>query len=127
MSSYAASKAALRFWGDSLRVELRQYGVEVINFVPGSFVQFSNISARQQDHANVMLNAFNDEQRQLYGAYFRRFNDYLKVVSGFKSPNQFYDSVLLRKFKAALTDSIPQTIYIHEPWRLVLHKSQYSF
>lgn len=101
---------------------MQQYGVEVINFVPGSFVQFSNISARQQNHAKVMFDAFNDEQRQLYSAYFWKFNNYLKVVSGFKSPNQFHDTNLLSKFKAALTDSIPQAMYIHEPWRLVLHK-----
>ncbi|XP_011185949.1 D-beta-hydroxybutyrate dehydrogenase, mitochondrial [Zeugodacus cucurbitae] len=122
LSAYAASKAALRFWSDSLRIEMRQYGVEVINFIPGSFVQFSNISARQQDHAKVMLEAFSDEQRQLYSAYFRQFNNYLEVVSGYKSPNQFQDIILLRKFKAALTDSIPQTMYIHEPWRYTMYR-----
>ncbi|XP_011212654.2 retinol dehydrogenase 7 [Bactrocera dorsalis] len=127
LSSYAASKAALRFWCDSLRIEMQQYGVDVINFVPGSFVQFSNISARQQEHAKVMFDAFSDEQRQFYSAYFRQFNNYLKVVSGFKSPNQFHDTILLDKFKAALTDSIPQAMYIHEPWRYKIYRFLFRF
>ncbi|CAD6994437.1 unnamed protein product [Ceratitis capitata] len=122
LGPYAASKAALRFWNDSLRMEMRQYGVEVINFVPGSFVQYSNISARQQDHAKAMLDAFNDEQRQFYGDYFKQFNNYLTVISGFKPPNQFYDTSLLRKFNNALTSSVPQTMYIHEPWRYKVYR-----
>ncbi|XP_017475092.1 PREDICTED: D-beta-hydroxybutyrate dehydrogenase, mitochondrial [Rhagoletis zephyria] len=122
LSPYAASKAALRFWNDSLRMEMRQYGVEVINFVPGSFVHLSNISARQQDHAKVMLDAFNDEQRQLYGAYFKQFNNYLTVISGFKAPNQFRDDRLLEKFNDALTNRVPRAIYIHEPWRYKLYR-----
>ncbi|XP_067618793.1 D-beta-hydroxybutyrate dehydrogenase, mitochondrial [Eurosta solidaginis] len=117
LGPYAASKAALRFWNDSLRIEMRQYGVEVINFIPGSFVHLSNISARQQDHAKVMLQAFNEEQRQFYFSYFKQFNNYLRVISGFKAPNQFNDTYLLEKFRDALTSTVPRTIYIHEPWR----------
>ncbi|XP_005179952.1 D-beta-hydroxybutyrate dehydrogenase, mitochondrial [Musca domestica] len=117
LSAYAATKAGLRFWTDSLRMEMQQYGVEVINFIPGSFVMSSNISARQQEHAKAMFEEFTEEQREFYGAYFKRFNDYLNVVSGFKPPNAVNDQNLLEKFKECLTTSQPKTIYIHEPWR----------
>ncbi|XP_054733328.1 short-chain dehydrogenase/reductase family 9C member 7 [Anastrepha obliqua] len=122
LGPYAASKAALRFWNDSLRMEMRQYGVEVINFVPGSFVQLSNISARQQDHAKEMLDAFDVEQREFYGVYFKQFNIYLTVISGFKAPNQFHDDSLLKKFNDALTHHVPRDMYIHEPWRYKLYR-----
>lgn len=117
LSAYAATKAGLRFWTDSLRMEMQQYGVEVINFIPGSFVMSSNISARQQEHAKAMFEEFTEEQRDFYGTYFKRFNDYLNVVSGFKPPNAVNDQNLLEKFKECLTTSQPKTIYIHEPWR----------
>lgn len=117
MAPYAASKAGLRFWNDALRIEMQQYGVEVINFIPGSFVMSSNISARQQEHAKAMYEEFNDEQRHFYDAYFKRFNQYLSVISGFKPPNAVQDKDLLDKFRDSLTSTQPKALYIHEPWR----------
>lgn len=96
---------------------MKPYGVQVVNFIPGSFVMSSNISARQQDHAKEMFNNFTAEQREFYGSYFHVFNDYLKVVSGFKPPNLINDSVLLEKFKDSLTNIQPKPLYVHEPWR----------
>ncbi|KAI8130456.1 Transcription factor kayak [Lucilia cuprina] len=110
-SPYAASKAGLRFWTDSLRIEMQSYGVEVVNFIPGSFVMSSNICARQQDHAKLMYNNFSSEQREFYGAYFKRFNDYLNIISGFKPANSMHDKELLDKFKDALTNTQPKAIY----------------
>ncbi|XP_017100037.2 retinol dehydrogenase 7 [Drosophila bipectinata] len=122
MGPYAASKAGLRFWTDSLRVELQQYGVEVVNFVPGSFVLDSNIAARQQQHAEKMSQAFSEEQHALYDSYFKAFNAYLKILSGFKAPNQLKNESLLAKFKDALTNSQPLSLYIEEPWRYRLYR-----
>ncbi|XP_037952996.1 D-beta-hydroxybutyrate dehydrogenase, mitochondrial-like [Teleopsis dalmanni] len=122
LSCYAASKAALRFWNDSLRIEMQQYGVEVVNFIPGSFVMASNISARQQQHAEHMWEDFTAEQRVFYGSYFKKFNDYLKILSGFKAPNQVQDEALLLKFQEALTNTNPKALYIHEPWRYKLYR-----
>lgn len=119
-SPYAASKAGLRFWTDSLRIEMHSYGVEVVNFIPGSFVMSSNISARQQEHAKLMFENFSSEQREFFGTYFQRFNDYLNIISGFKPPNGMKDTKLLDKFKDALTNTQPKALYIHEPWRLVV-------
>lgn len=122
MGPYAASKAGLRFWTNSLRVELQQYGVEVVNFVPGSFVLDSNIAARQQQHAEKMSQAFSEEQHALYDSYFESFNAYLRILSGFKAPNQLKNESLLAKFKDALTNSQPLSIYIEEPWRYRLYR-----
>ncbi|XP_064535543.1 D-beta-hydroxybutyrate dehydrogenase, mitochondrial [Drosophila montana] len=122
LAPYAASKAALRVWNDALRIELQPYGMEVVNFVPGSFVLDSNIAARQQQQAQQMLQAFNAEQLDHYGLYFRAFNEYLSILGGFKKPNQLQDAVLLDKFRDALTNAQPETMYIHEPWRYRIYR-----
>ncbi|XP_017041859.1 D-beta-hydroxybutyrate dehydrogenase, mitochondrial [Drosophila ficusphila] len=122
LGPYAASKAALRFWTDALRVELQQYGMEVVNFIPGSFVLDSNIAARQQQHAQKMREAFSQEQHALYDTYFEAFNSYLKVLSGFKPPNRLKNDSLLAKFKDALTSSQPLDLYIEEPRRYCLYR-----
>ncbi|KAH8384045.1 hypothetical protein KR009_011828 [Drosophila setifemur] len=122
LGPYAASKAALRFWNDSLRVELQQYGMEVVNFVPGSFVLDSNIAARQQQHAQKMREAFSEEQHALYDSYFEAFNAYLKALSGFKPPNRLKNESLLAKFQDALISSQPLSIYIEEPWRYRIYR-----
>uniref|UniRef100_A0A1A9W6I3 Uncharacterized protein n=1 Tax=Glossina brevipalpis TaxID=37001 RepID=A0A1A9W6I3_9MUSC len=122
LSPYAASKAGLKFWNDALRIEMQKYGVEVINFVPGSFVMSSNIAARQQDQAKEMAANFSIEQHKFYDDYFRRFNEHLKIISGFKPPNQMQDEELLKKFEHALTNSQPKSLYIHEPLRYKIYR-----
>ncbi|EDW23810.1 GL23722 [Drosophila persimilis] len=122
LAPYAASKAALRFWTDSLRIELQQYGLEVVNFIPGSFVLDSNIAARQQQHAQRMREGFSAEQHAHYDVYFEQFNGYLKIVSGYKAPNQLKDEALLAKFQDALTSTQPSALYIHEPWRYRVYR-----
>lgn len=126
LSTYAASKAALRFWNDSLRIELKKYGVDVVNFIPGSFVAVSNISARQQNHALEMKNEFSIEQLKFYGEYFDEYNEYLKIISGFKPPNAMDDKQLLDKFKDALANTYPRSIYIHEPLRYKIYRLLFS-
>lgn len=126
LAPYAASKAALRFWNDALRIELKKYGVDVVNFIPGSFVTVSNISARQQDHALEMKNEFTAEQKQFYGQYFDQYNDYLKIISGYKSPLPLTDQPLLEKFKDALTNTDPQPMYLHEPMRYKIYRLLFS-
>lgn len=117
MAPYAASKAALKFFNDSLRVEMRPYGVEVVNFIPGSFVMSSNITARQQEYANEQLQAFSDEQLRFYGEYFHRYANYLKFISGRKSAHIMSDEGLLFMFEAALLENGPKSVYKYEPLR----------
>ncbi|XP_068156911.1 D-beta-hydroxybutyrate dehydrogenase, mitochondrial [Drosophila tropicalis] len=122
LAPYAASKAALRSWTDALRIELQPHGMEVVNFIPGSFVMASNIAARQQQQAQQMRENFTREQHDYYDGYFERFHGYLRILSGFKAPNQLRDEELLSKFKDALTNSQPWAIYIHEPWRYRIYR-----
>lgn len=117
LSVYGASKAGVRFWTDSLRVEMKPYGVKVVNFIPGSFVMNSNIASRQQEVANEMEMQFTEEQKQFYGDYFKEFNEYLKMISGPK-PLKFVDTNgILDTFQKALLDANPNAIYINEPLR----------
>ncbi|XP_055906244.1 D-beta-hydroxybutyrate dehydrogenase, mitochondrial [Eupeodes corollae] len=126
LAPYAASKAALRFWNDSLRIELKKYGVDVVNFIPGSFVAVSNISARQQNHALEMKKELNSEQLEFYGDYFNEYNEYLKIISGFKPPNAMDDKSLLDKFKDAIANTYPRSMYIHEPLRYKIYRYLFS-
>lgn len=116
-SAYAASKGGLRLWNDALRIEMLQYDVDVVNFIPGSHVLSTNISARQREHAHAMYDSFSEEQKAFYEGYFHRFNSYLDVLSGSKAPNKIKDDKLMAKFHHALADPCPKATYIHEPLR----------
>ncbi|RYP59381.1 hypothetical protein DL769_008566 [Monosporascus sp. CRB-8-3] len=58
-SSYNASKAALHHWGNTLRVEMKPLGVDVVNIISGEVS--TNILKRDRDH-----------NRQLPGTSFYR-------------------------------------------------------
>ena len=58
LSVYGATKAGLKSFTDSLRLEMNKYGVEVVNFIPGSFVGSSNIASKQQEYAKQMKESF---------------------------------------------------------------------
>lgn len=96
---------------------MRKYGVDVVNFIPGSFVMSSNIAARQQEYANEQRNAFSIKQRSFYGDYFERYNAFLKMLSGHKPANIMKDEGLMKTFEAALLEISPRNIYKYEPWR----------
>lgn len=40
LAAYSASKAALLFWTEALRMELQKYGIKVIAFIPGALLLF---------------------------------------------------------------------------------------
>ncbi|XP_038116428.1 D-beta-hydroxybutyrate dehydrogenase, mitochondrial [Culex quinquefasciatus] len=118
LSVYSASKAALRFWTEALRQEMSCYGVQVVNFIPGSLVMQSNICANQQRYAEQMKAAFTPEQSEFYGSYFDEYNAYLRVISGTKPVQQLPDNHdVLRTFEDALLDATPRPMYKCEPWR----------
>jgi len=62
---YAASKFALEALTDSLRVELRPWGIEVISIQPGAIV--TPIWEKSVARAEQILNDFPDEADNLYG------------------------------------------------------------
>lgn len=126
MAPYGASKAALRFVNDALRVEMRPYGVEVVEFIPGSFVMQSNIAARQTEYAAEQQAAFTVEQQQFYGDYFQRYSKFLTFLSGKKPVETMQDDGLMRKFEDALLDHGPKASYKYEPMRFVTTRKQYK-
>lgn len=125
MAPYGASKAALRFINDALRVEMRPYGVDVVEFIPGSFVMQSNITARQAEYGAQQRAAFTAEQEQFYGDYFQRYSDFLKVLSGKRPAGAVQDDGLMRKFEAALLENGPKATYKHEPLRFAYFRTRF--
>lgn len=127
LAPYAASKAALRFWNDAMRVELKKYGVDVVSFIPGSLVMSTNITARQDDYANEMRQAFSPEQLEFYEDYFDRYNGYLKYISGIKPAQIIIDEGLFERFERALKDCPPEAVYKYEPWRYTIYHFLFKF
>lgn len=126
LSVYAATKAGLQAWADALRVEQAQYGVPVVQVVPGSFTHLSGILAAHEDHAREMAEAMTDEDRSFYGDYPRRFHAYLGEVSALgrqasESPCKLPDEALHAVFEDALLSVRPRARYVHEPWRYTLY------
>ncbi|XP_021694992.1 D-beta-hydroxybutyrate dehydrogenase, mitochondrial [Aedes aegypti] len=118
LSVYSATKAALRYWTEGLRIEMSSYGVPVVNFIPGSLVMQSNICANQQQYAEQMKAGFSEEQAQFYGSYFDEYNAYLRVISGSKPVQSLAGNhPVLRCFEDALLDAKPKPLYKCEPWR----------
>jgi 3-hydroxybutyrate dehydrogenase len=122
---YCATKAGLKAFSDALRLDMNKYGVEVVNFVPGSFVATSNIASHQADKSTEMRESFSKEQLDFYGDYFDRYNDYLKGLSGEKSP-RMVDPLILEIFEDALLDTPPKAIYISEPFRYKLYHALFK-
>lgn len=121
ISIYSATKAGISSFTDGLRLEMKEYGVDVINFMPGSFVGHSNIASNQLKHAAEMKKAFNEEQINFYGEYFDRFNLYLSMLSGEKEPMMLQDQNIINKFEEALLDAPPKPKYACEPWRYKIY------
>lgn len=121
LSVYGATKAGISSFTDSCRIEMKEYGVDVITFIPGSFVGNSNIAASQIKHATDMKESLNEEQLNFYGEYFDRFNTYLSALSGEKEPQMLQDKNILRIFEEALLDIPPKAKYVCEPWRYKIY------
>lgn len=117
LSVYAATKAGLNFWNNALRVELGKYDVDVVNFIPGSLVMSTNITARQNEFTQEMLQSLTSEQRKFYGEYFDEYNGYLKYISGTKPIERIDNAELFEKFENALLHRFPDAVYKCEPWR----------
>lgn len=77
----------------------------------------TNITARQDQYASEMQQAFTDEQLTVFGDYFQRYNDYLKIISGTKPVQIITDANLLAMFRNAIIDYTPRAIYKCEPLR----------
>lgn len=123
---YCATKAGLKAFTDALRLDMNKYGVEVVNFVPGSFIMSSNIASSHSAHADEMRKSLSHEQLNFYGDYFDRFNSYLNGLSGVKDP-QMVDHLIMNTFEDTLLDSPPKHIYICEPFRYKFYHALFKF
>lgn len=121
LTVYTATKAGIASFTDGLRMEMKDHGVEVINFIPGSFVLNSNLSALQSKYAAEMRESLNEEQLNYYGDYFDRLDSFLSFISGEKDPVVLPDESVLNTFEEALLDSAPKARYICEPWRYKIY------
>lgn len=117
---YCATKAGITAFNDALRLDMKKYGVEVVNFIPGSFVLSSNIMSQQANYAEEMRAAMDKEQIDFYGDYFDRYNGYLSAISGEKEP-QMVDPLILESFEEALLDVPAKTRYVCEPLRYKIY------
>lgn len=123
LSVYAASKAGLSFYTSALRMELQQYNIQVVNFVPGSFVGQSGIALRQEEFAKEMWENLEDEQREFYEEYFHRYNNYLSAAfRGIpKDAAGIVDSKILKAFEKAISAKEPRRRYLVEPLRYKIY------
>lgn len=117
LASYAASKGGLKFFIDALRVEMKKYQVDVVNFIPGSFIMQSNIFARQQEYALEMKRQLTGDQLQFYGDYFNEYNNYLLQLDQYRKPGVIEDVGLTKLFERALLDVNPHSVYVNQNWR----------
>jgi len=127
LAVYGATKAAIVAWSDGIRVELNKYGVYVITFIPGSFIQHSNIMANQLENCSEMFNCFTEEQKNFYGDYFKRYNLYLGAISAPKELKKICDPPLYRQFENILLDVPPKTVYIHEPFKYTVYHMLFKY
>ncbi|XP_055324349.1 D-beta-hydroxybutyrate dehydrogenase, mitochondrial isoform X2 [Sitodiplosis mosellana] len=126
LATYAATKAALRFWSDALRVEMKKYGVDVVNFIPGSQFMNTSIVSRQKQYASEMLAAFTDEQLEFYGDYFERYNKYLSYIPN-HSVQVISDSNLFNEFGNTILDYTPRAIYKCEPIKYTIYHILFKY
>ncbi|XP_025833834.1 D-beta-hydroxybutyrate dehydrogenase, mitochondrial [Agrilus planipennis] len=121
LSVYGATKAALSSWNDGIRLELKKYGVKVINFIPGSFIAQSNIMMSHQNNCNEMYQNLTQEQQMFYKNYFVKYNSYLNQLSKPKSPKKIDDFGLYEELEKAILHVSPKAKYINEPLNYKLY------
>lgn len=82
--------------------------------------------AAQETHSKQMEESFTEDDRRLYGNYFKEFNLYLRHVSGDRKPlTPLDDDELYRKFSEALLKNNPKAAYKHEPWRYFFYYNSF--
>jgi NAD(P)-dependent dehydrogenase (short-subunit alcohol dehydrogenase family) len=106
MSPYHASKFGIEAVGDSLRQEMRQFGVEVSLVEPGSVA--TPIWAKGKESADAIRDRLTPEDERLYGDKVARMGKVLeKVGARGVAPEKVADAVA-----HALTDKRPKTRYL---------------
>jgi len=105
MGAYSVSKAALEMLTDGLRVELKQWGVEVVSVLPGAVK--TPIWDSGQQLIDKARETMSDEALNDYGRILRRLEKFYAHSSNTGiEPQQVADAVY-----HALTDPKPKTRY----------------
>ncbi|XP_057339056.1 D-beta-hydroxybutyrate dehydrogenase, mitochondrial [Microplitis mediator] len=123
VAAYSSTKSALAGWTTALRVELKKYGVHVINFIPGSFVLQSNILSQQRKHFDAMEAAMTEEAKSFYSSYFTSYAKYLCGLpcKAEDATQMLENNKLYKVFQGALLDLDPHAVYKCEPLRYTVY------
>jgi NAD(P)-dependent dehydrogenase (short-subunit alcohol dehydrogenase family) len=106
LSPYNASKCAISAVGDSLRQEMRPFGVEVAIIEPGSIA--TEIWAKGDAQAPKLREAMSPEMLELYGERLDRFQALgRKTGAAGLSPDVVYEAI-----EHALTAEKPKARYV---------------
>jgi NAD(P)-dependent dehydrogenase (short-subunit alcohol dehydrogenase family) len=103
---YGASKHALEAVGDSLRGEMRAFGVEVSIIEPGSIA--TPIWGKGESQAERLQDAMTPEQREVYGDAIERFRDVARETGEEGEP----PIEVAKAVEHALTADKPKTRYL---------------
>jgi NAD(P)-dependent dehydrogenase (short-subunit alcohol dehydrogenase family) len=106
MSPYHASKFGIEAVGDSLRQEMRQFGVEVSLVEPGSVA--TPIWGKGKESADAIQDRLTPEDERLYGDKVARMGKVLEKVGARGAPPEKVADAVAR----ALTDKRPKTRYL---------------
>ncbi|XP_043274093.1 17-beta-hydroxysteroid dehydrogenase type 2 [Venturia canescens] len=126
VATYGATKAALSAWATALRVELKKYHIDVVNFVPGSFIRESNLLSQQASHFEKMYSAMDQETRAFYGDYFTRYANYLSAIAPNDLPRRLMDRSIYNAFEGAILDREPKALYRAEPKRYMFYRIMFK-
>ncbi|XP_063982031.1 estradiol 17-beta-dehydrogenase 2 [Diachasmimorpha longicaudata] len=117
VSAYGATKAALAAWATSLRIELKKFEIDVVTFIPGSFVMESNLLLRQVGHFEVMEKEMKAEAKSVYGEYFNEYRNYLRPLSQQNALKRINNEQIYETFENVIMEEPARTSYKCEPWR----------
>ncbi|CAG5050403.1 unnamed protein product [Parnassius apollo] len=118
---YSASKAGLLAWTRTLRMEQREYGLNVLAFIPGGFIGSSNLMSYQKVQGNDMLEYLSEEQRALYEKKIQTLCNYLGTAANNARFDSMKDENIIETFMKALTDENPKELYKIESWRYMFY------
>jgi NAD(P)-dependent dehydrogenase (short-subunit alcohol dehydrogenase family) len=109
LGPYNASKFALEALTDSMRKELRPWGIHVVAVEPGSMA--TEIWDKGESGADELLEKLGERGRELYGETLQKLREYaVKAGERGKPPD-----VVAKVIERALTASRPRTRYLVGP------------
>jgi short-subunit dehydrogenase len=116
---YSATKSALEITTEAIRMEVRQFGIEMTNVAPGDFA--TNIAAGRY-HAPELENS---PYRKSYGATLKMMNEHVdagedpvqmaekiyRIINTSKPKVRYKVGAFLQKFSIILKRVLPQRMY----------------